>query len=428
MVKRIQLLLNELFGSTPGKKIAHSIGKTAGYVSQIRSGEQIPTDKTLATIANKFGATDRLHELLLSAAWARVQAQEFKNDNDGTLKRSVEEALQTLASVVPSRSISTSKKTGRTLSDFPDAFYPLAVVCGDKREERESNISVADLGAYTSTPADTRWIMNLGLRADVVKHIDKNFLLLSDDELIDQFGEANLLVCGSPAANHLARIVNRSAVFRFNYSRDTEQDIENVITKARNLSRAQLVAYQEEGRSDLVKRMRSLFNGGVFDPMHPADYVSATYSQLPSYTQFDFGVLTFASNPYYEMKCRRESKECDHKYISIMAAGIHHPATAHAIRLLGQDCRKEGIFAKHPYGGVIRVQLDLNIPFATRTMNAICQWEDAADRERKESENQKEELLRELEVIEKKVAKDELKNLALEEDQVTKCRKLIEKL
>ena len=61
-------------------------------------------------------------------------------------------------------------------------------------------------------------------------------------------------------------------------------------------------------------------------------------------------------------------------------------------------------------------------------MNAICQWEDIADKERKESENQKEELLKELEVIEKKVSKGELRNLALEKGQAAECSKLIEKL
>ena len=432
MLQPLQSLLGELFGAVPNKEIARSIGKSPGYITQIRSGEQIPTEETIAKIAKCFAATERLDELLLSAASARILAQEFKKDEDGTLKKSVLATFETLASGIERGSKPVPKKIGRTLNDFPDAFYPLAVVCGDKREERESNISIADLGAYTATPADTRWILNLGLRSDVVKHIDKNFLLLSDDELIKQFGGVNLLVCGSPACNHLARIVNKSAVFRFNYSKDTEQDIEDVIAKARKLTtrttRTQLVAYREEGRNDLVKRMRSLFNGGIFDPMHPDDYVSAAYSQLPSFTQFDFGVLTFASNPYYEMKCRSESRECDHKYVSIMAAGIHHPATAHSLRLLGQDCRKTDIFAKHPYGGVIRVQLDLNIAFATRTMNALCQWEDAADKERMESENQKEDLLRELEVIEKKVAKGQLRNLALERGQAAECSKLIEKL
>jgi transcriptional regulator with XRE-family HTH domain len=428
MHKTLKSFLNELVGSTPGEEIARSIGKTAGYVSQIRSGKQIPTEETLAAIARRFKATDRLDELLLLAMSARVRAQKFKDDKDGELKKSVLKTLEAMGSAVAPGDKLVPITTGRTLNDFPEAFYPLALVCGDKREERESNISLADIGAYTATPADTRWIMNLGLRPDVVKHIDKNFLLLSDDQLIDQFGKVNLLVCGSPAGNHLARIINRSAVFRFNYSKDTEQDIEDVITKARNLSRPELVAYRERERNDLVKRMRSLFTGGIFDPMHPDDYVSAAYSQLPSFTQFDFGVLTFASNPYYEMKCRIEHRECDHKYVSIMAAGIHHPATAHALRLLGQDERDNGIFIKHPYGGVIRVELDLGTPFATRTMNAYCQWEDLADKERKEPEDQKEELVRELKVIETKVARGELKNLALVKGQAAASQELIEKL
>ncbi len=424
----IHSLLNEIMGSLPGEAIAERIGKSPSYVSQIRSGLQIPTAATLAIIANKFGVSHRLGELILRAEVARLETQKWKGDKDGALKESVVEALNGVLEGSAQSSKIISTRPGRTFRDFPEAFYPLAVVTGDKREERGSHISCADLGAYTATCADTRWILNIGLRPDVVQHIDKNFLLLSDDELVNQFSEMNLLVAGSPAANHLARIINSHAIFRFNYSKDTEDAINDVITKARTLSSTQLVAYQEESRSGLIKKMRSLFTGGIFDPTHPEEYVGAKYSQIAANTQFDFGVLTFASNPYYQEKCRREGRECDHKYVSIMAAGIHHPGTAHALKLLGQDCRKSGAFAKHPYGGMIRVELDMNIHFANRTMKAECQWEDVADNERQESENQKEDLLREFKIIEEKVFKNELRYLALEKEQAAECRRLIELL
>ena len=113
----------------------------------------------------------------------------------------------------------------------------MAVVTGDKREDRESKISVGDLGVYAATPGDTRWIMNLDLRPDVIKHVDKTFVLLSETELIRQFAEVNLLVVGSPASNHLARIINSSAVFRFNYRPDVQNDINEIIAKAAEFSK-----------------------------------------------------------------------------------------------------------------------------------------------------------------------------------------------
>ncbi|MGA2915965.1 MAG: hypothetical protein ABSE89_08080 [Sedimentisphaerales bacterium] len=428
MAKALNSLLNDIIGLVPGKEFARKIKKSEGYISQMRAGTQIPTEETLAIITNEFGIIDRLPELILSAAWARLKSQTQFNDKDNKLEKSISEAMESLLQARSLYNKVSAKKFGRTLNDFPDAFYPLVVVSGDKREERGSNISIADIGAYTATPADTRWILNLGLCSDIVLHIDKNFLLFPDDELIKQFAETNLLVVGSPAANHLARLINKTAVFRFNYSKDAEQVIEDIIVKARTLTHTQLIAYQEKGRNELAKRMRTFFTGGIYDPTYPDEYVAAKYARLVMDTQFDFGVLTFAANPYYEMKCAREGRENDHKYISIMAAGIHHPATAHALRLLGQDYRKKDIFAKHPYGGVIRVELDLSIPFPMRTMNASCQWEDIADKERKVSDNQKQLLLKELKVIEGKVIKGELKNLALERGQALECYNLIEKL
>ncbi|MCP4608866.1 MAG: helix-turn-helix transcriptional regulator [Planctomycetes bacterium] len=426
MVKPLKSLLNVIMSSVSGKEAGKKIGKSPSYISQIRSGDQVPTEETLATIANEFGVADRFSELVLSATLAKLQSPEFKRDKDGMLKKSIVESLKKISGELSAEL--QIKKSGRTFEDFPDSFYPLALVSGDKREEWGTKINVADLTAYSATPADTRWLPNLGLRPDIIKHIDKNFLLLSENELIAQFAKTNLLVIGSPAANHLARIINSSAIFRFNYSKDTEQVIEDVIAKARTLTNAQLVAYQEEQRGWLKKRMRAFFTGGIIDPTHPDEYAVAKYAQIAREIQLDFGVLTFGANPYYQMMCKREGRKCDHKYISIMAAGIHHPGTAHALKLLGRDCQENGVFAKHPYGGVVRVELDLKVPFSNRTLKALCRWEDVADNERVVSENQKADLTREFRVIEEKVTKGQLRNLALEKGHAAECRRLIEML
>lgn len=430
MAARLHYLLNDIIKDISGAELVRRLKKSPSYVSQMRSGAQIPTPETLAALAHEFGVVPRLPELLVAALYDKVERLSVAKDSpQSTLKASLLKAISQLTPSPPATPPRPVRTSGRTFVDFPNSFYPLAVVTGDKREERENKISVGDLGVYPATPGDTRWLLNLGLRPDVIKHIDKNFVLLPEKELIETFGEVNLLVVGSPASNHLARVINSSAVFRFNYSRDIERAIHEVIAKASGLSPAQLVAYREQERSQLVAKMRSLFVGGIFDPTHPGwDYVAARYPQLAMNLQLDFGVLTFAANPYYVRKCELENRGCDHKYISIMAAGMHHPATAHALRLLGQDKRREPVFDQHPYGGVIRVELDLSVPLSRRTMEARCKWEDEADNDREPSANQKKLLLEQLEIVEGKIAKRGLKSLALQEGQAAECRKLIEHL
>ena len=435
-MKPLHVLLNEMTASVAGQDLAKAIGKSASYVTQIRSGHQIPTDRIVTLVAREFGPNG-LAELLLAAGADRIRAQlqrdaaKLNGKALGEAKELTALALGALDRLGQGLQLPADrqvKQTGRTLEDFPEAFYPLTVVTGDKREERGAHISIADFGAFTATPADTRWLANLGLRGDVVKHIDKNFLLLDERRLHERFAETNLLVIGSPAANHLARMANRSAVLRFNYSSDADQAIEAAIDRARKLTRAELPGYYEKDREELKRRMRALFTGGIFDPTYPDGFVAAQYAQLAANTQFDFGVLTFAANPFYAARYRDDPEANDHKYVSIIAAGIHHPATAHAVRQLGRDQRDKGVFARHPYGGVLRVVLDLSIPFSERVERAECLWEDAANPNRSRSDDQKADLVRQLTQIEAKLAKGELKNLELSADRARACRVLIERL
>lgn len=428
-MKSLGKLLNEIIASHPGQEVAELIGKSPAHVSQIRKGTNTPSEETLAIIAQAY-APKRLPELLLAAAIQRAERHRYNGTEACPGRELKSAAVEALKSLSTGSEPGPVKDAGRTFDDFPDAFYPLVVVTGDKRETRGSHITVADFGAYAATPADTRWICNLGLRADVVKHIDKNFVLLPEDRLMERFAETNLLVVGSPAANHLARRVNRSAVFRFNESVDAIRVIEDQVASLKEATRDQLAAAasEQERRDTLARTMRALFVGGIIDPTSPPTYAAAQFGRIAVHTQLDFGVLTFAANPFYEMKCRTEGKANDHRYVAIMAAGIHHPATAHALKLLGADRREEGVFEKHPYGGVIRVDLDIGIPFAERTEVANCLWEDVADDQRSESDDQKADLLRELEMIEQSLKNGGLRNLELTADQARACRELIEKL
>ena len=291
----------------------------------------------------------------------------------------------------------------RTLERFPDLFYPLCIVTGDKRETTGHLMTAGDLGVYSSTPADLRWIAGLGLRSDVKIHSDKNFVLLDEAELIKRFAETNILVIGSAAANHLARRVNRGAVFRFNHSEEATRYIDQCVYAARE--REGLDRHLEElekkgvvGRT-LKQNMRSLFAGGIIDPTYQDDYVTASFNRFAPERQFDFGILTFAMNPFYDAVCKQRREPNDHKYVCIMAAGVHHPGTAHALRYLGTQERAEGVFESHPYGGVIRVELDLRVPFADRVELAKARWEDECDPDREPPPDPKQSILDGLDVI-----------------------------
>lgn len=422
MTRRIQELLKDVLEGRKSHLISKAISKTPSYVSQIQRGKIIPTDEVIAEIAKKY-APDQMGELLFAAAIARLERSKFGKGKED-LKRTAVDALNER---YREPGAGLEYRGPRSFKDFPEAFLPLAVVTGDKRETRETWITKADFGVFTATPADTRWLLNLGLPTDTIKHVDKNFLLLPDDELVDRFAEMNLLVIGSPAANHLARKTNSSAVFRFNYGQDAHDGVEDLIeTAARECKTTiQLAAYQEQHTQDLSKRVRSLFTGGIFDPTYPDEYQVAKYSQIASQIQYDWGILTFSTNPYYALKCQREERENDHRYVAIMAAGMHHPGTAHAVRMLGEDFRHK-MFEKHPYGGVLRVELDQNLPFSNRVEHATCRWEDAADGAREEPDDQCSLLYEQLNEIAAKLEKRQLGNLELDQNQAEGCLRLLE--
>jgi len=423
MPQSIKSLLNEIIDGVKRDDVRKCINKSKSYLTQMLQGKQIPSDQTVALLAKTF-APERMGELLFAAALARLERSKFPDHEE--LKETARNALEAKYAGDDARTI--VGKSGRSFLNFPEAFEPLVVVTGDKREDRESWITIADLGARTATPADTRWIAGLGLSTDVVKHIDKNFLLLPEDELIERFAKKNLLVVGSPAANHLARKINSSAIFRFNYSKAAEDAIEELIDKAKGLpSLTQLAAYKEKHQIDLEKRIRSLFTGGIFDPTYPDEYVAAKYTQRAQLVQLDWGMITFCANPYYEALCKREGRENDHRYVSILAAGIHHPGTAHALRQLSVE-KREQVFEKHPFGGVLRVELDLGEPFPTRVENAACRWEDEADKIRSVTDDQSSTLIDNLSEIEKQLEKKQLRHLELEAKQAHASLLLLKRL
>lgn len=408
-----------------GSDLAELLGKSKPYIAQIRTGKRIPTDEDVILLSHRF-APNRLEELLLSAYLDRLTGKSF---DDASLKSKGEATLKKLLTQFrPDKKLPGK----RTLRDFPEQFSPLAIITGDKREVRGRHIGAGDFGVHMTTTADSRWIMSLGLDKDTVHYIDKDFVLLSEEELIRRFSHRNLLVIGSPAVNHLARRINRSSIFRFNINSDVDEGLEEIIQQAKEKSKSkdELALFYQDSSEDLTKLMRYLFVGGLFDPTYPkGDYVTSTYHKMPGNTDLDFGILSFASNPFYAAKCAAEGRPNDHQFVSIFAAGIHHPATAHAIRQLGSYGKENGVFDQHPYGGVFRVELDLEQTFfSDRVRDGVFQWEDDADDQRTPIEDQGQCLLSELEYIENERRLENLNTLQLKPEHALEARRLVQSL
>jgi len=262
----------------------------------------------------------------------------------------------------------------RTLRAFPDAFLPMAVVVGDKREESETRISAADFGAHSASPAELRYVLQLGLREAEI-YTDKIFRLESTAQLKKRFSERNLLVIGSPASCHLHRMIlhppkdwrDPAPIYRFNMPGTVLQDIEAFTAGLLGKNRKQLVGMFGEADTQVSTKvwMRQLFSGGIVDPGFRDLWLRAVELR----PNRDFGLLSLARNPFAETD----------EFVCILAAGFHMFGTAYAIQMLS----KTESFTHHPLGGVIRVDIpddaNDNEHFGARFDESVPTWDTPED-------------------------------------------------
>jgi transcriptional regulator with XRE-family HTH domain len=309
------------------------------------------------------------HAILADLLRLRLLAK-ISNDEDSAWDNELRADTIAAANLMRSSGLTngTPKTTGRTLLDFPHAFYPLTVISGDKREDSLTRINRADFGAVSASPAEARWICKLGLRPDVEFLTDKMFVLEDVEHLKKRFAERNLLVVGSPCSNHLARYCHltpprdglRDAVpiFRFNVPQVTLESIEDRLKQLGALSQKQLVGvHEDEITTDRLKHLlKYLFTGGIIDPSYD-NVVRGIY--MPN--GLDFGLITLARNPFAK----------DDRFVMVMVAGFHMFGTAHAIKMLADRTK----FESHPYGGVLRVSLNPGENFADRFDKSESDWD-----------------------------------------------------
>jgi transcriptional regulator with XRE-family HTH domain len=282
--------------------VALELGKSAGWVSQITHGNTIPSDEVLVKLAKKYAKSDEiLGELLHAAAFARLSSQKF---DEPVLRENAIAAWKSQLDAPTQKSRRTERRG--TLASFPDAFYPLAVVSGDKRENSISRINVADFGAVSASPAEARWIFKLGLKRDVEFYTDKVFVLESEVQLKKRFGRKNLLLMGSPGSNQLTRRCHLATppagwrravpIFRFNALQQRLSDIEDLLKALSSfVSPQRLVGAQEspEAQRNMKFLLQNLFHGGIIDPTYRDLWLRGT-----ALWNTDFGLISFARNPF----------------------------------------------------------------------------------------------------------------------------------
>lgn len=337
MTKNARLLpqlVMDLRGETRQKELARRIGVTSSYISQVESGVTVPKDEKLVEFARALHAEERLPELLLRAAHDRVSDEAGGEPARRAYQRVIED-------VDAKGSDSKSPAPRRTLEYFPRAFEPLVIVTGDRREDPPK--TCGDVGALSASPIDDRYVREIPLAPNTDKISDKVFVVAEDSYLKRRFGATNLLVIGSPASNHLARIVNRGALFRFAFDPRTSREIDEIIQGGEKAMEeggvSNLKVFRDGKMAELKFIMNEFKQGGIFDPLFETYRVRARSLR----DGVDFATVTIAKHPYADSD----------DFVAIMAAGFHLPGTVHAMKFLSSPLQ----FESHPFGGVVEVRM-----------------------------------------------------------------------
>jgi transcriptional regulator with XRE-family HTH domain len=303
----------------------------------------------LARLRDELDEESRSHG---EALWSKGEAEETFRRFDQLMDWSTSQGIQ-----------KTDLLRDRSLERFPHSFPNLVIVTGDKREEPPK--SAGDIGAYSASPIDDRWIHLLHLPPGTEKVSDKEFVISTNERLVREYGDKTLLIIGSPASNHLARITNRWAVFPFNLPKD-HRILQELIEDLRDeKDRAILEARKRDNQVTLKRIMRAFFAYGIIDPIRR----DVAGFAIPH--DKDYATISLARNPF--------APHGDYAHLAILVAGFHHPGTAVAVRWLGEASN----FEQHPYGGVVEISIDDNKPWAERTRRGTRgKWETAGyDRE-----------------------------------------------
>lgn len=317
--------------------LADRIGKSRVMVANYETGKASPEPDIAVKLALSLHE-DQAEYLLLSNV-QRVFSPP-PHTGDPHLLDVVNQLLSRTEQTAICTPAAASLGTHLSLLDFPNAFTPMTVVVGDKREEEPQN--AGDLFAFSASTVDDRWLLSLGLPHDTEKLSDKVLMTAAKDLnwCKTRLGHCHILCIGSPASNLFARMYNNCFLFRFAISREAQDKWEKTHKTILDLqTQASLLKFNEDNRSDLKQKMRLFKPPGFVDFNHEYLRVGMDLSQGK-----DFAVVSLGQNPFAEPGA---------PYFSILAAGVHHPGTAHAVKFLSEPSN----FKKHPFGGILEVDV-----------------------------------------------------------------------
>jgi hypothetical protein len=352
--------------------LAEQCGVTAADLAHFLSGKRPFPAYVLANLAIelKIDANRLLVRWELSQ-WARKRQEDSGGKTPGLLTNKelgwdrAMTAFKSLLKRLPSSTSVQPPSSGpRTLTDWPNAFFPLVVFVGDRREMPPQ--TPADLLAASASMGDLYYFPKLQLPPETEIRSDKTGVIAGSEGLRTLVQDKNLLIIGSPAANLMARTVNSGACFSFHVTLDASaqaEEFQKVLEPIRYLP-GELERYA--GGTNPVTPMETKWSrlrrymiygfarSGILDPV---DYSGLRAVSTNKHS--DYGVVTLCRHPWSE------------KHVAIMAAGLHGPGTAAAVKLLSQ----ENAFLNRPLGGVFRVHVPTDAPWEERYKHLNPEWD-----------------------------------------------------
>lgn len=356
----------------------------------------LPSAENLIKIFNAINNTESsLTEWI--KIWTSEQINKIENK---AIKTEWQSAVDLLGST--STSISTHQKE-KILNNFPNAFLPLTIILGDRRQIEEPK-NLADIFLESLSVID---VMNL-LDAfnyhfkdgDIEIISDKFFAIMDEKDLQVKFGKRNIMIIGSPLVNFAARKINSYCFFRFS-DKHNMRDFENVLSSARilkdvrmlkdfwdftqkkdNNENFELIHMKEKNilpnniENDLINELKDLAKATTERFREPSsrikNQVLASYkregiidiieNRVADFCRKDndFGLVSLGANPFSE----------SYEYSTIYVAGLHGPGTTTGLKLLSSP----SIFKEHPLGGVFEVLLNPEKPYYERVRDSIVDW------------------------------------------------------
>lgn len=357
--------------------VAEALGVSEATIGAIERGDRVPGLDVLTRLVTLLEPDQDAQAELLTrwlVKWVQRKAEGVGDDTAD--KPLLDRATAGLVTALSQRTLPPVYP--RSLQGFPEQFQPLVGVFPDRREVPPD--SPADLFIRSGAVTDFQYLPLLeGMSDRFTLCSDKFFVLMKQKWLRERFAGHHLLVVGSSGVNWLTRQLAGRALFRplispawrawdekyrataelddhrmlgpfwrlveqiqhrYDHTMDPDALTEEMLgsEQHRRLPRAQeLVGELLQGRTEsaIVQQFRV---PGFADP---AD--GELHGRLPGDNN-DFGVITLAPHPFDDSG----------RYVAIVCAGISGPGTAHGLKAL---LTEQKLFAGHPFGGVIKVNL-----------------------------------------------------------------------